>query len=172
MLLRIAACAVCRTDLHIADGKVNFALYTAYQMLTYLLISGRMGEAVSASTLWLMRGITRKNAAIALPEDTGSGGFEVPEGFDERYMDRLESALAKFKARFDAEVTRLEGETARIEDVTDDDLPVPGAVVIQTPGQPEDHVWRVTDDRYWTGHGLLRTAKLVLCVPILLFRLK
>ncbi|TSD90343.1 hypothetical protein FFK22_002510 [Mycobacterium sp. KBS0706] len=110
-------------DLHIADGKVNFALYTAYQMLTYLLISGRMGEAVSASTLWLMRGITRKNAAIALPEDTGSGGFEVPEGFDERYMDRLESALAKFKARFDAEVTRLEGETARIEDVTDDDLP-------------------------------------------------
>jgi hypothetical protein len=112
-------------DLHVADGKVNFALYTAYQMLTYLLISGRMGEAVSASTLWLMRGITRKNATVPPgDQESDSGGFQVPDGFDERYMDRLESALAKFKARFDAEVTRLEGEeTARIEDITDEDAP-------------------------------------------------
>lgn len=116
-------------DLHIADGKVNFALYTAYQMLTYLLISGRMGEAVSASTLWLMRGTARGKATVPpAGQDNASGGFELPEGFDERYMDRLESALAKFKARFDEEVTRLEGETSRIEEILDEEPEDMGAL--------------------------------------------
>ncbi|SNB73294.1 hypothetical protein SAMN07250955_110105 [Arboricoccus pini] len=113
-------------ELHPGDGAVGFGLLAAYQILTVMLASGRMGEVVALSTTRLLHLLGKNPRAL-----TAAPGNEAEDGaapLSPQDIARLEAALIRFKQAFDGRLAE-ERPGAGIEelpaDVEEQDLAAP-----------------------------------------------
>jgi propanol-preferring alcohol dehydrogenase len=109
LLLRVLACGVCRTDLHVVDGELprpKLPLVPGHQIVGEVVAGPRAGERVGVPWLGWTCGTCRYCAAGAenLCDDARFTGYDLDGGYaqlvaaDERFCLALPEAFADLQA--------------------------------------------------------------------------